>query len=298
MEFLHISDLHYRIQYPAAETGYLLIFKDMLPPLEQLKKGLAKVCLDKLSFILISGDLTEYGDEQDYRELKRQLDQAFGRIPYVVTLGNHDNLNAFCSVWAPGDDVRYGSVSHFGKVMVIVWAPGDDVRYGSVSHFGKVMVIALNNSSEHHPDGMITKEHCLWLETCLNEKAKAGDQAKAAEQVILMMHHPLITDPGKSMPAVQYPPCFTRLIKRYPIAAILSGHTHDRLSGTFNGVLFATAGSMSFKGYEMADRTVCFREYASMNLCRIEDQYISIREIPVTADGKILGTIRMPQSVR
>jgi len=111
------------------------------------------------------------------------------------------------------------------------------------------------------------------------------------------MHHPLVTDPASSMPAVEYSPAFPELLRKYPVAAILCGHTHDRLSGTFNEVLFATAGSMSFKGYEQPGGTVCFREYASMNLCRIEDRYVSIREIPVTEDGKVLGTVRMSQSV-
>lgn len=271
MEFLHISDLHYRIQYPTAETGYLSIFKEMLSPLEQLKKGLAMITPKHLSFILISGDLTEDGDERDYRELKRHLDQLFGPIPYVVTLGNHDNFEAFCRVWEP--------------------AAGDQARLGTVSSFGTVMVIALNNASCHHPDGVITKEHCVWLEKCLKEKGPD------TERVILMMHHPLLTDPDTSMPAVGYPPQFIEVIERYPIAAILCGHTHDRLSGMFHNTLFATAGSMSFKGYEMADRTVCFREYASMNLCRMEEQYISIREIPVMEDGKVLGAIRISHSV-
>ena len=272
MEFLHISDLHYRIQYPAAETGYLSIFMNMPSPLEQLKKGLEKVCPEQLSFILISGDLTEDGAEEDYRELKRQLDQIFGRIPYVVTPGNHDNLDAFCRVWEP--------------------LPDDDVHCGTVHCFGDVRVIALNNASEYYPDGIITAEHCIWLEARLREIS--GER----ERVILMMHHPLITDPASSMPAAEYDPGFSELIRKYPVAAILCGHTHDRLSGTFNNVLFATAGSMSFKGYELPGGTVCFREYASMNLCRIEDRYISIKEIPVMEEGKVLGTIRMTQSVR
>ncbi len=266
MEFLHISDLHYRMHYPAADEGYPSIFKNMTSPLEQLRSGMKKIQMENLAFVLISGDLTENGDESDYRELKTQLDDIFGEVPYIVTVGNHDNLEAFHAVWGKN--------------------PAQET-YGTVQCFGNVTVIALNNASGSAGQGEIGMGHCRWLERCLTESVRRGDR------VILMMHHPLIFDPASPIPAVDFSPEFLKVIKRNPPAAILCGHTHNELCGSFEGILYATAGSMSFKGYQRGGGSVCFREYASMNLCKIEQQFICIQEVPVTENGALLGEIEM-----
>lgn len=267
MEFLQISDLHYRNEYPAAENGYLSIFKRMTSPIELLKKDLEKINCENLDFILICGDLTEYGEEEDYLALKNHLDQLFGKIPYVVTLGNHDCKSAFQKAW-------YGQ-------------SGTESAYGTVHHFREITVIALDNSSESDGNGIITKEHCSWM------KRIFMDAARRRNRVILMMHHPLIFDCRTPIPIVQYPKELIKLIKRYRPAAILCGHTHYQLVGSYEDILYATCGSISFRGYQQQDGNVLFKENASMNLCRLEDNYISIEEIVIDMQKRELGLVKM-----
>lgn len=267
MEFLQIADLHYRNEYPAAENGYLSIFKHMTSPIELLKKGLERINYRNLEFVLICGDLTENGGEEDYSALKKQLDQVFGKIPYVVTLGNHDCKSAFQKVW-------YGE-------------NGEESTYGTVHHFSGIMVIAVDNSSEENGNGIITKEHCSWMKRYFLEAAKQQ------EKVILMMHHPMIFDRKTPIPIVQYPKEFIKLIKNYRPAAILCGHTHNQLVGSYEDILYATCGSMSFKGYQQENGNVLFKQCASMNLCHMEENYISIEEVMIDVQKQELGLVKM-----
>ena len=269
MKFLQISDLHYRIHYPKADQGYLSIFSQMTSPLENIRRGLEQVPLHELDFILICGDLTENGTEEDYRHLKSELEGMFGSVPYVVTLGNHDRKDEFYLGWE-------------GKTTL-----NRNYPYGSISVFERAVVISMDNSSEENENGQITTGHCRWL----RERLAEADQWK--KKVILMMHHPLIYDPQTPIPAVGYPKEFVRLIRLYRPDAILCGHTHNQLTGVFEDILYATCGSMSFKGENRDDGTVVFRERGGMNLFTAEDQFISIQEIAVPGEGKELGRVKM-----
>lgn len=143
MKFLQISDLHYRNQYPAEKEGYYSIFSKMTPPMKQLRRELERIDMSSISFAVICGDLTDGGEEEDYRALKKELDEIFLPIPYIVTLGNHDKKNPFYKVW-------------YGNCKV-------EERYGSVGHFNGIAVIALDNSLEEEGNGRIGEEQCEWL---------------------------------------------------------------------------------------------------------------------------------------
>lgn len=267
MKFLQISDLHYRNQYPEAEDGYASIFCKMTPPMEQLKRELERIDLSGICFVAICGDLTEDGEEEDYCALKEQLDKIFGRVPYIVTLGNHDKKIPFYRAW-------YGEYD-------------PENRFGSVRQFENLTVIALDNSTKEQGNGRIRKEECSWLAAQFEE---AEEQKK---QTILMMHHPLIFDRKTPIPVVDYSEEFAALIRRYRPAAILCGHTHEHLAGSFEGVLHATCGSMSFYGCQMGKGMVLFRECASMNLWRMEKNCISTEKLSSVARPRDLGLVRM-----
>lgn len=266
MDFLHISDLHYRNHYPSAETGYLSIFKRMTPPLEILRRGLELVDLQRLSFVLICGDLTEYGEQADYEALKEGLHNLFGPLPCIVTPGNHDRKDAFYKVW-------YGTCAE---------------ECGRTFHLGDTAVIALDNASETCGDGRISESHCAWLGQQL---AEAG---RREERIILMMHHPLIFDKKTPIPVVEYCPQFMALLQEYPPAAILCGHTHNHLVGSCAGILHATCGSLSFKGHTLRETgEVLFKEQASMNLCHMDERCVVIEELAVGGPARELGLVKM-----
>lgn len=267
MRFLQISDLHYRKTYPAAKEGYPSIFRQMTPPLKLLQRELEQVDLHGMEFVLICGDLTEYGQEEDYRSLKKQMDAMFGSVPYVVTLGNHDRKEAFYRVWSS------------------TWEP--DMEYGSTRHMKGFAVVALDNSSEEDGNGKIKKAHCIWL------KKQFQEAARKREKVILMMHHHLLYEEKTPIPTVAYPQEFAEVIRQYHPLAILCGHTHEHRVGVFENSLYATCGSMSFHGCDRRDGEVLFMESASMNLWSVEDTMISVEEIVLPAPEKRLGRVKM-----
>jgi len=240
----------------------------MTPPMELLRRGLEQVDLQRLHFVLICGDLTEYGDDTDYAALKGHLRDIFGSLPCIVTPGNHDKKAAFYKTW-------YG-VSEAAE------------EYGTVTRLGNTAVIALDNASETCSDGRITEGHCVWLRQQLAEAELRG------ERVILTMHHPLIFDKETPIPVVEYPPSFPALLREYPPAAILCGHTHNHLVGSYANILYATCGSLSFKGHTQPKTgEVLFKEQASMNLCHMEEQCVVIEQLTVNSPERELGCVKM-----
>ena len=95
MNLLHLSDIHYRNLYKQTETGYLSVLAKMTPPLITLKKCFDQTDKSKLDGVVITGDLTEEGSEQDYKELKTFLAKELEGLPVIITLGNHDVKSAF-----------------------------------------------------------------------------------------------------------------------------------------------------------------------------------------------------------
>ena len=84
MKFLHLSDIHFLREYPKAEKGYNSIFSNMTSPLIQIRRALERVDLNKIEFVIITGDLVESGTFEDYAVLKSELEKLLGNIPYIL----------------------------------------------------------------------------------------------------------------------------------------------------------------------------------------------------------------------
>ena len=99
MKFLHLSDIHFLREYPKAEKGYNSIFNNMTSPLIQMKRALEKINLSEIDFVIITGDLVESGTYEDYELLTDELEGLLNNIPYIITMGNHDNKEALYKGW-------------------------------------------------------------------------------------------------------------------------------------------------------------------------------------------------------
>ena len=89
MKLLHISDLHYRMQYKSSNKAFAYdsIFPNMVPPMQQLDICLQKMGekeREQLSAVLISGDMTEYGTQEDYKQLHTEIEKRCPDIPIIV----------------------------------------------------------------------------------------------------------------------------------------------------------------------------------------------------------------------
>lgn len=263
MIFLHLSDIHFLRKYKKEEDGYNSIFNNMTNPIIQIKRALEKVDKDALDFIIITGDLVESGNSEDYRILKEKLDSLFDGIPYIVTLGNHDNKKEFYKGWLNKDL--------------------NNDPYNTTLEIGNIKILSFDNSEYHNNNGIITIDRCNWLRDEL-KKDKEKD-------IILMIHHHLLIDQF-NLPPVSFDKEFEDIINKSSIVGIFSGHTHHPYKGMFAGKPYFTAGSLSFVGYDENDGVVRFEEATKCNLCRYENGKMLVEVIDVLEKNKFLTSVK------
>ena len=263
MRFLHLSDIHFLREYPKAESGYNSIFRNMTNPLIQIKRCIDKVDLKEVDFIIITGDLVESGNYEDYEVLKESLNNLFGEVPYIITLGNHDNKEAFYKGWL---NKEVGQIA-----------------YNEVREIGDLAVISFDNSQYKNSNGLISEEQKIWLK---EELKKHSDK-----NVILMLHHHILREQFVT-PSVEADKEFEEVVRNSSIVGVFSGHTHHPYSGVFADKPYFTARSLSFIGKNEDDGTVRFEESAGFNLCNYIDSKIFVEDINILEKGKILGYVR------
>ena len=265
MKFLHLSDIHFLREYPKAEKGYNAIFNDMTSPLIQLKKALIMVDLSKIDFVIITGDLVESGMYEDYFSLKCELEKLLGNVPYILTLGNHDNKAAFYKGW-------------FNKEC--------NEPYNTVNEIDNLRIISFDNSVYKNSDGFISEEQYEWLENQL----KDGTQ----KDTILMLHHHLIKDQFTT-PSVDIDDNFEKIIRESSLVGIFVGHTHHPFNGSFADKPYFSTGSLSFIGHDEGNGIVRFEENAQFSICTYEDGKISVEVISASNDNKLLGIVNFKE---
>lgn len=144
MNILHISDIHFRREYEACEEGYkgmLAKMQNPLIPLEQCIHHLLQQTT--LDLVIISGDLTEDGEIDDYRYLKTWLENALGETTILVTLGNHDIKEHFWVGWC--DEAA------------------SSAPYNQIVKYPEFTVISFDNSSYGYADGIVDDQQFQWL---------------------------------------------------------------------------------------------------------------------------------------
>lgn len=151
MNVLHISDIHFRESYLPCEEGYqgmLAAMQNPLIPLEEcIQDAKARAAID---LVVISGDLTEDGAPADYASLKQYLEKAFGSVPIVVTLGNHDIKRHFRQGWQ-GKSVETAS----------------DTPFNQVYETETLAIVTFDNSCYGYADGIVDERQFEWLQATL-----------------------------------------------------------------------------------------------------------------------------------
>jgi len=264
-KFLHLSDIHYLSDYSKCDSFYARIFKDLTPPVEQIRGLVKDVDLSDIDFVLISGDLTENGDAEDYKQLKVILERIFGDIPMIVTLGNHDNIREFKKGWLGSHDTN-GS------------------GYNVLVNQAGINIISLDSSSEAYPDGIISEESCDWLEETL--------LISKNEPTILITHHHLL-DNQFSMPKARYTERFVHLIENSNVIAIFNGHTHHFFSGEFAGKPYFTADSVSFSTEYVSENQIYFMQRPGLTSFCLDNGKIVPKRIGGIEVTKYLGIVNL-----
>lgn len=257
MNLLHISDIHFRREYEVVQEGYKGMLAKMENPLIQLEQCLQKAKQQEvIDLVIISGDLTEDGEVEDYRFLKEWLRSALGDTDIIVTLGNHDIKENFRVGWCE--------------------ERASDFPYNQVITYPDFTIVSFDNSSYGKDDGVVSEQQFRWLEETL---VKLTD-----EPIILVTHHHLLSQQS-SIPRWPGTERFLTLIDSSNILCILNGHTHHSFISSVNGIPYFTAASMSFAGDDLGDGVVSFENRYGYNLYCFE-QGKMIRQISETNFSK------------
>lgn len=268
MRILHLSDIHFRREYENPEAGDEyggMVFR-MQNPLVFLDSCL-KTAMDNQpapDLVVISGDLTEDGDEGDYRYLKRFIRKRIGKAPLVVTLGNHDNKRAF----------RVGWLEDEGR--------GNE-PYHALEWVGDTAIISFDSSVQGVSDGRIDEERLSWLSDALNKTA--------GSQVILLTHHHLLPEQGQ-IPPLPDSGRLIQLIRFSGACLILCGHTHHHYAGMVADKPCYIADGISFSGENMGEGLVRFEEKYGYCIYELEAGAIKRCKSETFYSGRFLGTLR------
>lgn len=267
MKLLHISDLHYLVQYQKGPglSSYQSIFPHMPSPLRQLDRCLRQMGeseRDALAGVLISGDLTENGTAADYERLRRELEDRFPRIPIIVTPGNHDNRREFYQGW-------------LGQC-------GNDDPYCRLVRIGPLSVLSLDNSSPEHPNGEISASLCCWIQDAAEEEKN--------RTILLMTHHHLLSQQA-AFPACCLDSAFSEVLSKHPVAMILCGHTHQLYRGFYEGTPYRTTMSLSFVGQEQ-DGATCMRSSCGYSLYDFDQGQLTSERHEAIGPQSVLGYVK------
>lgn len=202
VRFIHLTDLH--VGDPAQPDPHL--YSDTGATLRQIL-GLVGVMEQRPSFIVASGDLTNRGDAQSFRALKKIFAEI--DLPVIYALGNHDSRPGF----------HHGMHDR---------SEGLDAALFYDQVIDGIHIIVLDSSSPGKVSGSIGPEQFAWLEGVLDTHQ---DLPK-----LIVCHHPPALGTGPDWDhwrTVEYSQSqkLAALLKGRNILAILSGHIHhDRVS--------------------------------------------------------------------
>lgn len=202
--FIHGSDVH----------APMTISQDVCADLAKLTSPIevkAGVTAEAPSFVVVSGDLTEFGGGNGVWDTYLSYWKDF-TIPVYHTLGNHDGPWWCCR----------------SKIYDIYSA-----QSWSFDKFG-CHFIGLDNASAQDPRATISEEQFTWLKADLKKVDKNAP-------VFVVMHHPLSDDYFGSPYATGR---LLDMLRPYNLVAFLGGHGHNHKVSTFFGVDSTDAGAI------------------------------------------------------
>jgi 3',5'-cyclic AMP phosphodiesterase CpdA len=205
--FIHITDLH--VGNPVVPDSHL--FSDTSATLARVLAMIGTMD-QKPSFIIASGDLTNKGDVDSYRELARLM--AATDLPVVYALGNHDTRPGFYE-------------GMLGRSTDL------DQTYDHEQVIDGVHIITLDTTTPGQIGGTIEPEQFAWLEAALDTHADLP-------KLIVAHHAPALGDaaPWDHWRTIEFSQSqqLAELLKGRDVLAILSGHIHHDRFSVWHGI--------------------------------------------------------------
>lgn len=210
-----ISDLHIKA---AGKLSYRQV-----DTLGALRKAIGR--LNSLSprpdAVVITGDLVDFGNEEEYQTLKEALGAL--KIPYWLMVGNHDDRQAVRKVFT-------GQTELFQHQEFIQWE----------GECGPLRLLALDSTVPGEPQGELCAGRLNWLQEKLEEQPSRA--------TLVMLHHPPFISGIEHMDRqrLQNPQQLAAVLERHPqVERVLCGHIHRSMHTAFAGTLACSAPGVS-----------------------------------------------------
>jgi Icc protein len=256
--FIQLTDIH--ISAPGKKPLFGLEMSD------KLRAACAEIrTLEaKPSFVVISGDLTHDGNLEDYRFLKKLLDEEeeLLGIPIHVALGNHDFREPF----------REGYLEE---------EPSNESYYYSFMADG-LRIVMLNTQVPGTHGGRLDDVQLAWLKQVLAEPAPSG--------TIIVHHHPVVKTPTVIMDdhLLENPQDLANVIEGTDVIGLLSGHIHYHNVGMFNGILCAAADGLAFGLDPSASTNMRFIDRSGYNLITVKNGQMIVQPMTLPGEHRLL----------
>lgn len=275
LSILHLTDTH--LLSHGLHSGVVDTRQTFLDALRALRS------VDSLDLLVISGDVSDDGSVESYRQVQELAeDYAQHRGAQVVyAMGNHDERPGFWQVLGNGHPAALPE--HDGGQLPI---------YGSSSLAG-FRVITLDSSVPGRTHGFLDRGQLDWLAEELSSPAEAG--------TVLIVHHAPVepVTPLHDGIELQNPEDLAAVLRGSDVRLILSGHYHHALSDSLGEqhipVLVAPGvvnvnDVLAPEGHERALRSsgaqlvTLFSSAPSAHSARVRQLPLHLTEIPAVFD--------------
>ncbi len=213
----HFSDTHLRHPDSPLLRGVL----DPRVPLSELLAGLL-LSGHEPELLVLTGDLSDDGTAESYRELRGLVDPVAGELgARVVWLnGNHDDRATFRTE--------------------LLGLPAGDEPINQVHWLGGLRILCLDSTVPGRDVGEVSDDSLGWLAGQLADPAPEG--------TLLAMHHapvPVVQDLAASWELVGQQQ-LAEVVRGSDVRCILGGHFHQTSYGLFAGVEVSAATATSY----------------------------------------------------
>jgi 3',5'-cyclic AMP phosphodiesterase CpdA len=214
MLIAQISDLH--ISLPGDNTDRLFRTADHLDRAVAHLNSLAR----RPDLVLVTGDLVEHGQPQEYLRLRKMLDRL--QMPYDVIPGNHD--------------IREHLVDAFRDHQYLRNSGDGDVEY-TVEDW-PVRLVAVDTTVPGREGGVLSPRRLSWIAERLDEQLE--------RPTILFMHHPpfLTGFPVLDAMGLDGREELASILHRHrQVERVLCGHVHRLMWSRVGGAIATTCPS-------------------------------------------------------
>ncbi len=261
MKLVHISDIH--LTCPGERMGGLDPHRRFAQALDEVRSH--HVDADR---IVITGDLTHWGEPDAYEALKIALADLPCKVCLLV--GNHDNRANFLAAFPDHPKDEKGYINYFEDL--------DGTR-----------LIYLDTTEPRTHAGHFGADRIAWLDATL----AACDRAR------LFMHHNVMTlgQPAEDKIALADADraAFAALLTRQKakIDYLHFGHIHAVCTGVYCGIPFSSVrstGNQSLPDFREPDLLHGAPMAPSFAVIEVAEDKTVVHDIPFTWDGPVFST--------